>query len=203
MEKRLFSTSSLVKIGLLSALSFALMYLDEIFLPLTSLIFPGFLKLDIADVPALIAGFAMGPLAGVFVALIRNVIYFMTKSSTAGVGSAANFITAISLIIPATLIYQRFHSRKGALIGMLAGTVSMTIIMAVTNYYFFIPLFAQVMGYPLEAVIGLGSKVNPMIVDLRSFVIFATAPFNLLKGIVVSLITFAIYKHISKLFKKF
>lgn len=203
MEKRSFSTAVIVKIGLLSALSFALMYLDEIFLPLTSLIFPSFLKLDIADVPALVAGFAMGPVAGVLVALIRNIIYFMTKSSTAGVGSVANFVTAVSLILPATIIYRRSHTRKGALIGMLVGTVSMAVVMAITNYYIFIPLFAKVGGYPLSAVVDMGAKVNPFIVDLRSFVIFATAPFNLLKGIVVSLITFAIYKHISKVFKKF
>lgn len=203
MEKRSFSTAVIVKIGLLSALSFALMYLDEIFLPLTSLIFPGFLKLDIADVPALVAGFAMGPVAGVLVALIRNIIYFMTKSSTAGVGSVANFVTAVSLILPATIIYRRSHTRKGALIGMLVGTVSMAVVMAITNYYIFIPLFAKVGGYPLSAVVDMGAKVNPFIVDLRSFVIFATAPFNLLKGIVVSLITFSIYKHISRVFKKF
>ena len=200
--KNKLTTASLVKISLLSALSFALMYLDEIFLPFTSFIFPSFLKLDFADVPALVAGFAMGPVAGVFVALIRNVIYFMTKSSTAGVGSAANFLTAISLIIPATIIYHRIKTRNGALIGMLIGTLSMTVVMAVTNYYIFIPLFAAVGGYPLSAVVDAGTALNSSIVDLRTFVIFATAPFNLVKGIAVSLVTFVIYKHIARVFKR-
>ncbi|HOB34598.1 MAG: ECF transporter S component [Firmicutes bacterium] len=203
MEKRVFATTYLVKVGLLAALSYMLMYLDDIFLPLTRLIFPEFLKLDFADVPALIGGFALGPLAGTLVALIRNIIYFLTKSSTAGVGSAANFVTAVSLVIPASLIYQRLHTRKGALIGMLAGTLSMTAVMAVTNYYIFLPLFARVMEIPLNVVVQAGAKVNPWIVDLRTFVLFATAPFNLLKGILVSLVTLAVYKHISRLFKHF
>lgn len=200
---RRFTTAMLVKIGLLSALSYALMFLDDVFLPFTSLIFPSFLKLDFADVPALIAGFTMGPLAGVFVALIRNVIYAMTKLSTAGVGVAANFITAISLIIPATLIYQRLRTRKGALIGMLVGTLSMTVVMAITNYYIFLPLYETVVGFPISEIVRAGAKVNPYIVDLRTFVFFATAPFNLIKGISVSIITFLLYKHISKVFKKF
>jgi len=196
------STASLVKISLLSALSFALMYLDEVFLPITSLIFPSFLKLDFADVPALVAGFAMGPIAGIFVALIRNAIYFMTKSSTAGVGSAANFLTADALVLPASLIYHRLHSRKGALIGMLVGTLSMTVFMVIANYYIFIPLFAAVGGYPISAVVDAGSKLNSLIIDLPTFVIFATAPFNLVKGVAVSLVTYTLYKHISKLFKR-
>ncbi|MGI6365273.1 MAG: ECF transporter S component [Bacillota bacterium] len=203
MEKRLFATTDIVKIGLLAALSYALMYLDEVFLPLTTLIFPSFLKLDFADVPALVGGFAMGPLGGILVSLIRNVIYFLTKGSTAGVGTAANFLTAVALVTPAALIYKKLHTRKGALIGMLVGTVSMTLVMAVTNFYIFIPLFAKVMGYPLDAVVQAGAKLNPLIVDLRTFVIYATAPFNLLKGILVSLVTFLLYKHISRLFKQF
>lgn len=188
-----------VRIGLLSAIAFILMYL-EFRVPFTS-----FLKMDFGDVPAMIAGFAMGPLAGVAVQFIKNLIHFISKAETMGVGSLANLLTGIALVVPASLIYRYNRTRRGALWGMLAGTAVMTVGLAAANYYIFIPLYETVMGYDIDKIISSSAAVNPFfgtyITDLRSLVIAGIVPFNILKGLAVSLVTFILYKHISRILK--
>ncbi|MTI95796.1 MAG: ECF transporter S component [Firmicutes bacterium] len=201
MERSLATNRSmvsyLVKIGLLSALAFILMFLD---FPIP--LFPAFLKMDFGDVPALIAGFSLGPVAGVFVQLIKNILYFFTKSSTMGVGSLGNFLTGVTLIVPAALIYRRMHTRGGALLGVLVGTAVMALFMAVFNYYVLIPLYITVLGFSMEAVVGMGTAVNANITDLRSLVILGVTPFNIFKGLAVSLVTFLLYKHLSPILRQ-
>jgi riboflavin transporter FmnP len=198
MWKKTFTTASMVKIGLLSALAYILMYFDFAI----PFLFPGFLKMDFSDVPALVAGFALGPIAGIFVELIKNLLYLVTKSSTGGVGSAANFVTGVALVVPASMIYYKMRNRTGALIGMLTGTLVMTLTMAITNFYVFIPLYEIVLGFPMTAIVAMGTEVNSNITDLKSLVILGITPFNLMKGIAVSLVTFVIYKHIARVFKR-
>src|SRR5690554_4985664 len=125
------------------------MYLD---FPMPFL-FPTFLQMDFSDVPALVGGFALGPLAGVFIELIKCVLYAITMSDTAGVGPMANFLTGVAFVVPAAFIYQRLRTKKGALLGMAVGTVVMTVTMAFANYYIFIPLYETVLGYPMEAIV--------------------------------------------------
>lgn len=192
------STAYIVKVGLLSAIALLLMYLD---FPIPFL-FPGFLKLDFSDVPALVGGFALGPIGGVFIELVKNLLYMVSKTDTAGVGPAANFITGVAFVVPASIIYRHLHTKMGALWGMVVGTVSMTVVMAFANYYIFLPLYETVLGYPMEAIVGMGTEVNSRITDLKTLIIYGTAPFNLMKGVIVSLLTLALYKHISRLFQR-
>jgi riboflavin transporter FmnP len=165
-------------------------------------LFPGFLQMDFSDIPALVGGFALGPIAGVFIGLIKNLFHIMTKSDTAWVGPTANFLTGAALVVPASIIYRYIHTKKGALIGLLVGTLSMTVIMAFANYYIFLPLYETILGFPKEAIVGMGTEVNSRITDLKTLIIYGTAPFNFMKGIAVSILTLALYKHISRLFKR-
>ncbi len=193
MNKTVFLT----RVGLLSAVSFVLMYLN---FPLPP--FPPWLKIDFGDVPAMIATFSLGPVAGVLVQLMKNILYFFFKgTATAGVGSVANFIAGVALVLPAGLIYRRYRSRNGALLGMSAGTLSLVVVMGVFNYYVLLPLFAAVMDLPIEAFVGMAARTIPQITDLRTLVILGVTPYNLVKGLSVSLITFLLYKHIARIFK--
>jgi len=182
----------MVKISLLSAISFVLMLFE---FPLG--IFPEFLKIDLSDLPALIGGFALGPVAGVIIIGIKNVLHFLIKSQTGGVGELANFIVGAALVFPASLVYNHNKSRKNALVGMLIGIVSMGIAGALANYYILIPFYANFM--PIEAIIDMSAAANAAIVDLKSLIIYAIIPFNMVKGIIITCMTLVIYKKISPL----
>ncbi|MGB9780565.1 ECF transporter S component [Caldanaerobacter sp.] len=193
MEK--VKTHVLVKVGFLSATAFVLMYL-EFQVPL----FPGFLKLDLSDIPALVASFAIGPLYGVMVELIKNILH-ATITQSAGIGEIANFTVGAIFAATAGIIYHFNKTRKTALIAMAVATVVMSISASFLNYYVFLPLYQKVMGFPMEAIIGMGKMANKKIVDLKTLIAYGIFPFNLLKGFVISIITFLIYKKISPLFK--
>ena len=183
---------ALVQIGMLSAIAIILM-MFEIPLPFA----PTFYKIDLSEVPVLVGCFAMGPMAGVLVELVKILLNFvMTGTSTAGVGEIANFIIGCSFCVPAGLIYRKNRTRKSALIGMAAGTLLM-----IVNGFVLLPTYAKAFGMPIDALVGMGTAVNSHITSLSTFVMFAVAPFNLVKGIVVSLVVFLIYKKISPIFR--
>lgn len=144
----------------------------------------------------------MGPMAGVLVELVKILLNFvMTGTSTAGVGEIANFIIGCSFCVPAGLIYRKNRTRKSALIGMATGTLLMIVIGCFVNGFVLLPTYAKAFGMPIDALVGMGTAVNSHITSLSTFVMFAVAPFNLVKGIVVSLIVFLIYKKISPIFR--
>lgn len=194
ISKKKISTNSLVKIAVLSVLAYILMIVD---FPLP--LFPAFLKLDFSDIPALLGGFALGPLAGVLIELVKVILHFLTKATTGGVGSLANFIVGAAYVAPAALIYHRNKNRKNALIGMLIGTLSMTLIGVIVNLYITIPFYSAFM--PMDKIVAMGTKVNSRIVDLKTLVIYGITPFNILKGAIVSLITLLVYKKVSPILK--
>lgn len=152
MEKT--KTQAIVKVGFLSATAFILMYL-EFQVPL----FPGFLKLDFSDVPALVASFAMGPLYGVMVELIKNIIH-ATITQSGGIGEIANFSVGSIFVYTAGIIYQFNKTRKNALISMAIATVVMAFTASLLNYYVFLPLYQKVMGWPMDAIIGMSKAAN-------------------------------------------
>ena len=144
----------------------------------------------------------MGPMAGVLVELVKILLNFvMTGTSTAGVGEIANFIIGCSFCVPAGLIYRKNRTRKSALIGMATGTLLMIVIGCFVNGFVLLPTYAKAFGMPIDALVGMGTAVNSHITSLSTFVMFAVAPFNLVKGIVVSLVVFLIYKKISPIFR--
>ncbi|WP_028991789.1 ECF transporter S component [Thermoanaerobacter thermocopriae] len=193
MEKS--KTQTIVKVGFLSATAFILMYL-EFQVPL----FPGFLKLDFSDVPALVASFAIGPLYGVMVELIKNILH-ATVTQSGAIGEIANFTVGSIFVYAAGVIYQFNKTRKTALISMAIATVVMAVTASLLNYYVFLPLYQRVMGWPMDAIINMGKAANKNIVDVKTLISYGIFPFNILKGIVVSVITFLVYKKLSPFFK--
>ncbi|MEI7884964.1 MAG: ECF transporter S component [Clostridia bacterium] len=188
----------LIKIAFLAAFSF-LLSLFELPLPF----FPPFLKIDLATLPALIGSLALGPWAGAVIALLGNLLKILISgSTTGGVGDLVNFLVAATLCVTAGSIYQAKHGRKGAMLAMLVGVLFMTIIATLTNYYVMFPLYAKVMGFPLEAIIASGTALNANVTSLFTFMILMIVPFNLLKGAVLMLVTFLLYKKLSPILKK-
>lgn len=191
------SVHTTVKIGMLAAISVVLM-LFEIPLPFA----PSFYEIDFSEVPVLIGAFAMGPVAGAAIELVKILLNLViTGTDTAGVGELANFIIGCSLCLPAAIVYKRKKTRKGAMIGMAAGTALMVVIGCLINAYVMLPAYSAAFGLPIDALVQMGTAVNPSITSLSTFVIFAVAPFNLLKAVLVSLIVLLIYKKISPIFK--
>lgn len=191
-EKTKVNTRTLVQIGMLSALAIILMQF-EIPLPFA----PAFYKIDFSEVPVLIGCFSMGPFAGVLIELIKVILNVAIKGTmTMGIGDAANFLIGCAFCVPAALIYQKKRTKSGAVTGMVVGTVIMTILGCVLNAYILLPVYANAFEMPLDALVSMGTEVNGAITGLMTFVLFAVAPFNLLKGILVSLIVFFVYKKI-------
>lgn len=163
---------------------------------------PSFYQLDLSELPILICTFLLGPVAGVVTEFLKIVIKLVLKgTSTAYVGDFANFVVGCALILPASIVYHFRRTRKSALVGMIVGTVILTAFGSFFNAIYLLPRFAALYGMPLDAIIGLGTQVNPAINSVSTLVLFAVVPFNLLKGIVVSLLTFLLYKRIARLLK--
>jgi len=191
-------TRKLVEIGMLGAIATVLM-LFEFPLPFIA---PPFYELDFSEVPVLVGAFALGPMAGATIELIKILINLLINGTvTAFVGESGNYILGCSFIIPAALIYKKHKSKKNAVVAMIVGTVVMTVFGCFLNAYVLLPTYAAAFGMPIDAIIGMGSAINGNITNVMTFVILAVAPFNILKGIVVSVITLLIYKHISPILK--
>ena len=185
----------LAKIGILSAVGAVLMLFE---LPLWFA--PPFYKLDFSEIPILIGGFALGPLAAVIMELLKNVINILLDgTTTAFVGEFANFVTGCAFVLPATIIYKHHKSLKTAIIGLVLGTVSLALVGALMNYFVLVPAFSKLYNMPLDAIVGMGTKVNSSISDLKTLIVFAVIPFNLLKASACSLLTLLVYKKVSKL----
>ena len=187
----------MAQMGMLSAIAVVLM-LFEIPLPFA----PSFYEIDFSEVPVLIGCFTMGPLAGAIIELLKILLNFaINGTATAGVGEVANFLIGCAFVIPAAIIYKKKRTRTGAIIGMVTGTLFMTFIGCFLNAFVLLPTYAKAFGMPIDVLVGMGTAVNSHITSLTTFVIFAVAPFNLLKGFLVSLIVFLIYKKISPILK--
>ena len=187
--------SVLIKISILSAMAF-IIYFIEFPIP----VFPQFLQLDFSDIPALLGAFAMGPMAGVAIELIKNALHLL-RTSTLGIGELANFIVGAAFAATSGAIYKHLKTRKVAFISLISGTLVMAITASVANYYIFLPLYEKYL-FPISAIIGMASKVNSAVVDLNTLIVFSILPFNLFKGVVISVITFLMYKRVSPILHK-
>lgn len=190
-------TRYLVQIGMLAGIAVVLMLFD-IPLPFA----PSFYQIDLSELPVLIGAFAMGPMAGVLIELIKVLLNLVINGTdTAFVGEFANFLIGCALIVPAALVYQRKKTRKSAVIGMLLGTIVMAAVGGVINAYVLLPAYSAAFGIPIDGLVEMGAAVNRAITSLPTFCLFAVVPFNLVKGLVVSVITLLLYKHISRILK--
>lgn len=164
---------------------------------------PGFYKLDLSEMPILICTFYLGPVAGVAAELVKVLVKLLLKgTTTAFVGDFANFAVGCSFVLPASVIYHARPGRRTALVGMAAGTLTMTVFGSLFNAVYLLPKFAELYGIPMETIVSMGTAVNGSITDAATLVLFAVVPFNLLKGIVVSALTFVLYKRISPILHK-
>lgn len=186
-------TRRLTSIGMLSAVSFVLMFFD-FSVPLM----PSFIKMDISDLPALIGSFALGPIDGMIIALVKNLLHLL-RTSTGGVGEISNFILSAAFVMTAGFIYKANKTRKGAIIGSIAGAVVMALFSIVSNYYFVYPVYTAFM--PMEAIIGAYQAINPNVNGLLQALVMFNMPFTFIKGMVCVLITLLIYKKISPIIK--
>ena len=189
----------MVQIGMLGGVATFLMLFE---IPLWFA--PSFYEIDLSEVAVLVGTFSMGPIAGIMIEAIKILLNFVLNGTmTAGIGEFANLLLGISLVVPAGMIYKKNKTRKGAAIGLLVGTLAMTIVGASVNAFVLLPVYATAFGMPMETLVGMGTVVNPAITGLGTFVLFAVVPFNILKGIVVSVITLLIYKKLSPIFKPY
>lgn len=195
--ERILNTRKIAIIGMFSALSGMLMFF-EFPVPFA----PPFYELDFSEIPALIGAFAFGPVAGVLIEFCKVVIKLVLKStSTAFVGDLANFVVGCSFLLPASIVYLFKKTRRNAIMGAALGTLCMTVFGTAFNAVYLLPKFAQLYGMPLDAIIAMGTAINPAIDSVGTLVLFAVAPLNLIKGSMVSLITILVYKKISPIIK--
>ena len=197
-RKQFSNTHYISYTAIFSAISGVLMLME---IPL--FFAPGFYKLDISEMPVLICTFYLGPVSGVTAELLKVMVKLLIKgTSTAFVGDFANFVVGCSFILPASIIYHARPGKKTALIGMGVGTLVLTVFGSLFNGFYLIPKFAVLFGMPMDAIVAMGTKVNAAITDVWTLVAFAVVPFNLVKGVAVSALTFLLYKRISPILHK-
>ena len=185
-------TKKLVMAALLGALAAILMVLD-FNVPFV----PMFIKFDFSDFPVLIGGFVFGPLTGVLIAFLKIVLNLLFKpTTTMFVGEVSNFLLSVCYMGVACLYYRKHRTKKGAVIGMVLATIA-------SNLLVMFPMYAKLFGMSTEAIIGMFSKINPLVKDMTTMVIASLVPFNLFKYGVISLITFISYKKIEVILKKY
>ena len=196
---RLSSPKYITTVAISAALAGLLMLLE---VPLTFLA-PNFYKVDLSELPALICTFYLGPVAGVLTEFLKILIKLLFKAtSTAFVGELANFAVGCALVLPASFIYHCRRTRGGAIVGLLSGTLIMTVFGSLFNAVYLLPAFAEMFHMPLEAIVDMGTQINSGISSLSTFVLFAVAPLNLVKGLVVSVLTMLLYKRVQPIMFK-
>ncbi|OHW61587.1 riboflavin transporter RibU [Andreesenia angusta] len=192
MNKRINSRMGvdyMVKVSVLSVLAFLIM-LIELPLPFT----PEFLKIDLSDLPSLVASFAMGPVAGILVQLLKNILKIALRgTNTLFVGELANFLVGSIYVVVASLIYRRKRTKGSAVKGLVLATLLMSVFASAANYFVLLPFYAKVYGVPLEAYVDMAKSVNAYVVDLRSFIVFGIFPFNFVKGVLIAIVGYPVY----------
>ena len=187
-RKNLLTTRELSTIAILAAIA-AVLFMIEIPVVL-------FYKLDLSSLPVLLGAFAMGPLPGTLILLVKALLGLLHTTSQ-GVGELADFIMGFAMLFPASLIYRKLKSRKGAILGMVIGAIIATIVGILTNVYLMIPFYGAAYGMPVEAIVGMGQAIVPAVDSVWKFVLLITGPFNVLKWVVISVLTALIYKPLS------
>ena len=198
-RRKLGGARYVATMGMCAALGAVLMVLE-----IPVFFAPPFYKLDFSEIPMLFCSFYLGPVAGVLAELLKNLIKLLLKgTSTAFVGEFANFAVSCALVLPASILYHIRKTKKSALVGLATGTVVMTVFGSAFNAIYLLPKFAALYGMPLDAIVAMGSEINRAIHSVSTLVLYAVAPLNLLKGVVVSAMTFLLYKRIERvLFRK-
>ena len=192
-------THKLTVTAMLSAVAFILMFIE---VPIPALI-PSFVKLDISDLPELLAAFSLGPIYGVAVTFLKNLLHILIKgTSSAYVGELFNFVMGSVFAFSAGFIYQRKKSRKSALLGSVVGAVLMAVLSVPLNYFLVYPAYVVCYGLPLEAIIGMYQAILPSADSLIKCLVIFNLPFTFFKGMLDVVLCFLIYKPLSPLLHK-
>lgn len=189
-----FSARKLTVTAILAAASTVLMFFS-FSVPLM----PGFIKLDFSELPALLASFSLGPVWGIAVCFIKNLITALLKSTTSGVGELSNFILGVCFVVPAGLVYRCWKGRWGALTGSLIGAAIMAGVGVFSNYYVVYPIYTAVM--PMEVILGMYQAIAPKVQTLWDALLWFNLPFTFIKGLCSVAIAFIIYKPLSPILK--
>lgn len=181
-------------IGIMSASAAILQFL-EFPVPLI----PSFIKFDFSDLPGLITAFAFGPIAGIAVSLLKNVIHLLVTQS-GGVGELANFIIAAFFTGTAGLVYKLRKTRSGAFIASLSGSLTSAVAGIAANYFIIYPIYYKI-AMPQEAILGMYQSILPSVDSILKSLLIFNLPFTFIKGLIISVICFAIYKKLSPVLK--
>ena len=188
------TTHNLTVAAMLSAVAFILMFIE---FPIPMLI-PAFIKMDFSDLPALLGAFALGPVYGVIISFMKNLLHIVIKgTSTACVGELSNFILGAIFSAVAGYLYKHHKSRKTAIIGAVAGAVAMGVLSVPSNYFVVYPAYVQFYHMPLEAILGMYQAILPSADSLIKCLIIFNLPFTLVKGLLDAVLGMLIYKPLS------
>ena len=191
MQNSTTKVRALTGTAMLGAVAAVLMYLE---FPIP--IMPAFVKLDVSELPALIASFAYGPVSGVLVCLIKNLIK-LPSTSTAAVGELFNFVMGALFVGVAGIVYKRNKTRKGAIVGALLGALVMAVVSVPYNYFIVYPAYVVMYHLPLETIIGMYQAINPSVDGLLTCLLVFNLPFTFVKGVLDAVLCFLIYKPLS------
>lgn len=180
--------------AMLSAVAAVLMFVD-----FSVPFMPSFIKMDISELPALLAGFAYGPVSGICVCLIKNVINLL-RTTTSGIGEFANFLLGVAFILPSSLIYKHKKTRTTAVIGVVVGALLMAVVSLPINYFITYPIYSKFL--PLDVIISMYQEILPKVDGLVACLLIFNVPFTFLKGIIDAVICFLIYKPLSPILHK-
>ncbi len=190
MNSRKVNAKTLVFVAMMGAVAAVLMMID-FSVPLV----PGFLKFDIAELPALFVGFFIGPVSGSAVIAVKLLLKLVMKGTdTAFVGELTNLLGNMCFVVPASLIYKMRHTKQGAIISLAVSTFIVSIAFVLLNYFIGFPLYGKFYGLSIEAIVDMGKAVNPLIKDEATLLLFSIFPFNIFKYGIISIITYGIYK---------
>ena len=188
------TTHNLTVAAMLSAVAFILMFIE---FPIPMLI-PAFNKMDFSDLHALLGAFALGPVYGVIISFMKNLLHIVIKgTSTACVGELSNFILGAIFSAVAGYLYKHHKSRKTAIIGAVAGAVAMGVLSVPSNYFVVYPAYVQFYHMPLEAILGMYQAILPSADSLIKCLILFNLPFTLVKGLLDAVLCMLIYKPLS------
>ena len=190
MKNSAVSVKKVAFIGMLGAVSAVLMAIS-VPLPFA----PTFLKFDISELPALFAGFFLGPVSGCAVIVVKIALKLLLQGTeTAFVGELMNIVGSSAFVLPAALIYKFIHTKRGALISLVFSSVMVSIVAIFLNAYIAFPMYSSLYGIPMEAILEMGSSVNPLVHDNVTLMLFGVFPFNIVKHGITSAVTYLVYK---------
>ena len=198
MTKKVLTTKNLTMIAMFSAISAVLMVF-EIQLPFS----PSFVKFDFSDLPVMLGGFLIGPFAGGIIAFMKVLLHFLLNGTTSFfVGDLSNLLLTLSLVLPASFIYQQKKTKKTTIQGLLVSIICTSLLAIIFNLFLIFPLYLKVLNLKMVDLINMIHVVNPLVKDGFTMIVFSLLPFNLFKYSIVSMITMLSYKKLSISFKE-